>query len=244
MADNDNPYTMEKSRGFMILSLQPKLNEVQWGDVQQIGNEIIPDLQSNRSPALLVDLSNLDYMGSSMVALLVRLWKSVQEKDGQMVVQSEQKMVTEVLSIAGLNALWEVVATREEALRAIKHAPASSSVGGSWIGPGIAILTAAGAGWIWYATKSNNPPLGNAQQSLYAVYGLAAVAVIVGGIALARNAGIPRLLGGIALLAGLGVGGAAFMQKPAAQAPEAEKAQKPAAAAPQKNVESDAPKSP
>ena len=57
VSTSDAPYTLEKTRGYVVLCLLPKLNEVQWGDVQQVGNEIIPDLDALRNPALLVDLS-------------------------------------------------------------------------------------------------------------------------------------------------------------------------------------------
>lgn len=220
MSNSDAPYTLEKNRGYSVLCLFSKLNEVQWGDVQQVGNEIIPDLDAIKSPALLVDLSNLDYMGSSMVALLVRLWKAVQTKDGQMVVQSEEKMVTEVLSIAGLNSLWVVVATREEALHALKKSPAgSSAAAGSWVGPIIALIAAVGASWILSEIKAGQPPFHDAQKSLYLLLALSAVAVIVGAITVVRNSSIPRMLGGIALLAGLGIAVMGFMAKPKNKAP-------------------------
>jgi len=209
VATNDAPYTLEKTRGYVILCLLPKLNEVQWGDVQQVGNEIIPDLDTLRSPALLVDLSELDYMGSSMVALLVRLWKAVQKKNGRMVVQSEQKMVTEVINIAGLNSLWDVVATREEALAAMRHAPTAASRNGeptpSWIGPIIGLLAAVAAGWVLWTTQTGDPLFGDAKQSIYLLWALAAIALVVGGFSLLKNAGAARVTGAVILLASLGI---------------------------------------
>ncbi len=217
MATSDAPYTMEKSRGQFVLCLLPKLNEVQWGDVQQVGNEILPDLESVRSPALLVDLSQLDYMGSSMVALLVRLWKSVQAKNGRMVVQSEQKMVTEVLNIAGLNSLWEVVPSREEALTALKHAPAagsSSDDSSSWTAAIISVIAAVGAGMVLAVTRSDNPLFENPRQSLMVLFALAVVAIVTSGLALLRNVGAPRLFAGLVLVASLGIGIAGLMSLP------------------------------
>jgi len=221
VSTSDAPYTLEKTRGYVVLCLLPKLNEVQWGDVQQVGNEIIPDLDALRSPALLVDLSALDYMGSSMVALLVRLWKAVQKKNGRMVVQSEQKMVTEVLSIAGLNSLWDVVPTRDEAISAMKQAPLASQNGpvqASWTGPIIALIAAAAAGWVWWTTQSGNPLFNDAKQSVYVLFALATVALIISGLTLFRNAGAARIVGGLILLASLAVSVGGFQQLSAAKA--------------------------
>ncbi len=221
VSTSDAPYTLEKTRGYVVLCLLPKLNEVQWGDVQQVGNEIIPDLDALRNPALLVDLSALDYMGSSMVALLVRLWKAVQKKNGRMVVQSEQKMVTEVLNIAGLNSLWDVVPTREEAITAMRHAPLASKDGhaqASWTGPIIALIAAAAAGWVWWTTRSGSPLFDDAQRSVYLLFALAAVALVTSLLTLARNAGAARVVGGLVLLASIGLAIGGFQQMPAADA--------------------------
>jgi anti-anti-sigma factor len=221
VSTSDAPYTLEKTRGYVVLCLLPKLNEVQWGDVQQVGNEIIPDLDALRSPALLVDLSALDYMGSSMVALLVRLWKAVQKKNGRMVVQSEQKMVTEVLNIAGLNSLWDVVPTRDEAIGAMRHAPLASPDGAaqaSWTGPILSLIAAATAGWVWWTTRSGDPLFNDAKQSVYLLFALAAVAIIISGLTLFRNAGAARIVGGLILLASLAVGVGGFQQLSAAKA--------------------------
>ena len=219
MSTSDAPYTLEKTRGYVVLCLLPKLNEVQWGDVQQVGNEIIPDLDALRSPALLVDLSALDYMGSSMVALLVRLWKAVQKKNGRMVVQSEQKMVTEVLSIAGLNSLWDVVPTRDEAISAMKQSPLAAQNGtsqASWTGPIIALIAAAAAGWVWWTTRSGDPLFDDVKQSVYVLFALAAVAVVISGLTLFRNSGAARIVGGLILIAGLAIGVGGFQQLSAA----------------------------
>lgn len=115
---SDTPYHFEQGNGYSVISLTPQLNDAQWSDIEQVGTDLLDQLGNNKSLAFVVDLSALNYMGSAMVALIVRLWKSVKdEKKGRMVVVNKEKMVYEVLELAGLHKIWTIVETREEALR-------------------------------------------------------------------------------------------------------------------------------
>ncbi|MFO1019752.1 MAG: STAS domain-containing protein [Planctomycetales bacterium] len=116
---SEAPYRFETLDTYSILSFYPLINEGQWGNVSEVGTEILNRLETIRSPAVVVDLSPLDYMGSAQVALLVRIWKSLKKMQGKMVVQCPGAMVREVLTIAGLKSLWNIVETREAALKSL-----------------------------------------------------------------------------------------------------------------------------
>ena len=207
-------YVLEKSRGYAVLALKPQLNSVQWGDIQQLGNELIPDLELNNASVLVVDLSQLDYMGSSMVALLVRVWKSIKTRDGEMVVQSKTKMVTEVLTIAGLDSLWDIVETREEALKAI--GAAGSAGRGSWIAPAVGLLAVVAAGGLYTSHQLDMATLLVDPQLTSAVLGLSTLALLAGILAVVRCGGVRRAIGAVALLASLAVGAATLLGPQAA----------------------------
>lgn len=155
---SDTPYHFEQGNGYSIISLTPQLNDAQWSDIEQVGTDLLEQLGNHKAPAFVVDLSALSYMGSAMVALIVRLWKSVKDEKGKMVVVNKEKLVYEVLELAGLHKIWTIVDTREEALRKLgvkvtSPAPASSSGssgsvasgGGSSLNLMVSVLGTAGA---------------------------------------------------------------------------------------------------
>jgi anti-anti-sigma factor len=109
-------HTFEKLSGYCVLALTPAMNSCQWGEIERIGNEVLKDLEPVNTPHLIVDLSELDYIGSAMVALVVRIWKLVKSKKARMVVVNKNPMVLEVFKIAKLNEVWEIVEFREDAL--------------------------------------------------------------------------------------------------------------------------------
>lgn len=108
----------ELDRGVLSVTLRPELNEVPWTDIEKIGSGIVGRVTSRDRPRVIVDLTELHHMGSAMVALVVRIWKAVTEKNGRMIVVNRHELVGEVLEISGLASKWTIVENRDQALEA------------------------------------------------------------------------------------------------------------------------------
>jgi len=119
VASSGTPYRYEKADGYAVISLEPELNNAQWSEIEQIGTDLLAQLRELKSQAMIVDLSALSYMGSAMVALIVRLWKSVKEDDGRMVVVNRDPNVLEVLKLASLDKVWTIEETKDGAVKAL-----------------------------------------------------------------------------------------------------------------------------
>ena len=124
MSVGESYYRFETADGCLIVTLLPELNDKQWADIEKVGTEIVDRLSTVQSPRLIVDLTLLSYMGSAMVALIVRLYKAVNGRSGQMVVVNQHELVFEVLKLAGLTKLWTIVDI------ATRPLPLSASSGG------------------------------------------------------------------------------------------------------------------
>jgi anti-anti-sigma factor len=109
------PYEYDTSKGYAVVVFNPALGDCRWGDIEQVGTEIKERLVALERPSFLLDLTRLEFMGSSVVALIVKLWKAAQEKEGDMVVVNSSSMIGEVLEIAGLTRVWKIVDSHEEA---------------------------------------------------------------------------------------------------------------------------------
>lgn len=97
--------------------LQTGLNEIPWSEIEVVGAQILQALQPVKNPLVLVDLSPLDYMGSASLALVVRVYKAVTERQGRMIVANQHPLVGELIQKAGLDKVWELVGTRDEGLK-------------------------------------------------------------------------------------------------------------------------------
>jgi anti-anti-sigma factor len=187
----------ELDRGVLTVTLRPELNEVPWTDIERIGSGVVSRVASRERPRVVVDLTELNHMGSAMVALVVRIWKAVTEKNGRMIAVNRHELVSEVLQISGLAGKWTIVPTREEALAEFggRGGAASGLVGGetragvaftalsaAFLVLGLLALADAAAG------GAVGRSLGNAT-TLWIGLGGALAALVFGAIAVARTFG-------------------------------------------------------
>ena len=120
MATNETTCRFEElDHGVLAFTLRPELNEVPWTDIERIGSGIVDRVAARGRPQVLVDLSELNHLGSALVALVVRIWKTAAEKGGRMVVVNRSSLVGEVLRISGLANKWTIVSDRGDALVAL-----------------------------------------------------------------------------------------------------------------------------
>lgn len=124
-----NGIVFDAGTRFCKLTLLPQVTDVDWGDIERLGTDVVEQLKSERSGDLLVDLSKIEYIASAHVALLVRVWKSVKPRNGRMVVFVVSDVVERVLHTAGLDKLWKIVNTLEEAEHVVSgNAPVSDAM--------------------------------------------------------------------------------------------------------------------
>jgi len=196
-------YRIEFDRNRAIVSLLPPLNEVPWADIEKIGGDVVLQLAGRQTPLLLVDLSALNYMGSAQVALVVRMFKTVKERGGKLVVANKHPLVLEVLTIAGLNKLWTIVDSRAAGLKLLGGGSAGdddSAGGGVVSGIGIAALAFAGVALVAVITKADWLP---AQSAILLELSAGGVAFLCGLLALlkgSRTVGSCVLIGSVAVL--------------------------------------------
>lgn len=204
MSSAESYYRFEAADGCLIITLLPELNDKQWADIEKVGTDIVDRLSNAQSPRFIVDLSPLSYMGSAMVALIVRLYKAVNGRSGQMVVVNQHELVFEVLKLAGLTKLWTIVDSRDKAYAALGVKRRAAAVEGSSGNGGNAILVAGIVGTlgaiVGLALQFSKQGLVSHKAALLIDVGFAALGMIVGTMILVNQKGARRNVG-IALLA-------------------------------------------
>jgi stage II sporulation protein AA (anti-sigma F factor antagonist) len=67
----------------------------------------------------ILDLGSLDYFGSIMLYLMVRLWKRVSDKEGKLAICQVSKVGREILETAKFDSMWPIVDSRDAAIEAV-----------------------------------------------------------------------------------------------------------------------------
>jgi len=190
-------FRFERDHGRTIVTLLPELNDAAWSDIDRIGADIVQRLQEGPPPALLVDLCSLNYMGSAQVALVVRLFKTVKERKGRMVVANSDPMVQEVLTLASLDKLWTIVPNIEAGVRLLGGGhgedDGARSVAGIWQGLlGTVCVVVSVVGLVAMLTEASWL---SASTAVSVEFGAAAVAFVFGLWGVLKGSGSPRVVG-------------------------------------------------
>jgi len=94
--------------GYSVVTFPKELCKASLEEIREMGEQVVQELANQKSPQCLVDLTALDYMGSSMVASIIRIWKAIEANQGRMVVAVSSNGVREVLRVTGLNKVWTI----------------------------------------------------------------------------------------------------------------------------------------
>ncbi len=205
LTTSSDPFIFEEQRGFCSVQFNPILMTLSWGDVEAGTSPVIQQLKQSRRKSLLVDLGAMDMINSGLIASLVRMWKTMEEKNGQFSLVSPNEVVTDVLKSAGLWKLWSVVDDREEAaydLGVSRGAQSEQRERRILVMVAVSFATMAAFSMIPMFMKREGDVGVNSQ---LAALLLAAAALVTGVISVIKDRGIPRLLSGIAVLVALGI---------------------------------------
>ena len=105
---------VEEHKRYSVIRFEAGLEKLSWGDLEDLIADVIRRFEGGSVSHLMLDLSNVHYINSGVIAGLVRIWKSCQKKQGQFSVVSPNELVTIVLKTSGLGKVWSITPDREE----------------------------------------------------------------------------------------------------------------------------------
>lgn len=112
---------VDTQQGITIIELGSAYESLDDDAMEEVGGLILTKATAAESPWVVLDLSGTQYIGSTFIELMVRAWKRLRQRGGNMVLCGVQPFCAEILRATKLDTLWEVVPTREEA---VAHATA------------------------------------------------------------------------------------------------------------------------
>lgn len=208
------------ARSVACLTMDPSLSDVKWDHIEALGNSVEQRIRDDKPKKVVFDITGLTYMGSAMVALVVRWWKAVDEIGGKSAVALHDPNVLEVLKLASLDEHWTIVPTREAAYNKLgatpvpeasedvsstsvrTAAPADDEPGrGQWLMIIAAMVTAAAVMNMIVGNKPDNFDTKFMAGAVTAIAGLLAL-ILAGPMCGARTRTATRILGFVTLLAG------------------------------------------
>ena len=209
MATQEVPYRITKVEKYLKVQLLPELNESAWNELETLGDSLILELKDQKSPSAIIDLTKLTYISSSLVAVVIQVWKLVDEAGGKTAILNTSEMVEEVLKISGLKKVWCIVSTEEEATAYLNQALKKERIERQRtfsmpILLGIVAVLSAIACYILYMSEfvALDPKV-----TLAATIAFSAAGTLLGATALRDRRKNLRIMGGMVLICSLILGG-------------------------------------
>ena len=94
------------------VTLSPRIDTTNAGDVEAGFKDIL----GTGARRLVVDFGGTEYVSSAGLRVFLTVLKFMEKNDGRIVLCAMQSFVDDVFRISGFSELFEIVATREEAL--------------------------------------------------------------------------------------------------------------------------------
>ncbi len=114
MAENSQLETSQEGDVTTVKFVSRKiLDEV---NIMEIGKTLTSLVADTDKPKILLDFSNVSYMSSSALGVLITVHKRIREKQGQLALCGIQPSIYEIFTITRLNEIFNIYETHQKAL--------------------------------------------------------------------------------------------------------------------------------
>jgi anti-sigma B factor antagonist len=112
-------FTRELRGNTLLVNSLIQLGSLNEGEIVHETDELIQLINTSQSTNLIIDLSRGDYLGTVMLAAIVKLWKRISQCGGRLALCNVSENVAQVLQLTKLDTIWTIYDTRDQALGAI-----------------------------------------------------------------------------------------------------------------------------
>jgi anti-anti-sigma factor len=102
-----------------VIDLGERYDSLSLDSLNEVGSMLLMQARSVDPPRLILDMSQTKLIGSTFIELLVRTWRQLIERHGELALCGLQPFCAEVLRATRLETLWECFPTRDKALEAM-----------------------------------------------------------------------------------------------------------------------------
>jgi anti-sigma B factor antagonist len=107
--------------GVAVLEFGPGSHSLDEAALQSLQDRILSASNVN-PPLLVVDLSHIEFFGSSFIEVLYRVWSRLQARGGRFALCGLSPYCREVIEVTNLNTLWTLYDSLDEAVAGIRAA--------------------------------------------------------------------------------------------------------------------------
>ena len=125
MTDNKT-FLFEERDDTVIITPQINLGEMEYSRIETDGKAVLEQFSASDAKHVVVNLEKTDFLGSSALGFLVRVWNRCRSIGGHMAFFNVSAHQKTILDLTRLDTLWSMCDTQEAAIAAVHEADGNS----------------------------------------------------------------------------------------------------------------------
>lgn len=122
MSDTE-PFDVAREDGITIAMFRQSFSQLDEMSIDIVNRRLGELVATLQPPTLILDMSQVEFFGSSFIESVFRAWKRLQGRPGaKFALCRLQPYCREVLEVTHLDQLWTLCGTREEAIAKLQSA--------------------------------------------------------------------------------------------------------------------------
>lgn len=118
-ATHDQSFHVERRGEVAVVIPSAKVEEMHESLMEQAAKLVINSLKEDPPAGIVIDLSQVNYVGSVFVSFLLRCHMLAKKQGSEIVLAGASEPARELLHLLDLETIWAIYATRQEALEAL-----------------------------------------------------------------------------------------------------------------------------
>lgn len=101
--------------GLTIAEVDSEYDSLAVAQLEELGSLLLEAARAADPPIMLLDLAETQYIGSSFLGVLMRVWKRLRDRQGRLALCHVNDVCADVLRASKLDTIWDVFADRATA---------------------------------------------------------------------------------------------------------------------------------
>ena len=106
-------YTQE---GITVVEVDAEYDSLDVAKLNAFGNELLAAVAQAQPPKVLLDMRRTTFIGSNFLGLLIRAWKRLRDRHGELALCQVNEVCGEVLRASKLDMIWQVFPDHDSAI--------------------------------------------------------------------------------------------------------------------------------
>jgi anti-anti-sigma factor len=115
----DQSFRIERHGEIAVVVPSPKVEEMHEALIDQAAKMVVSSLREDPPAGIVVDLSQINYVGSVFVSFLLRCHMLAKKQGSEIVLAGASEPARELLHLLDLETIWALYTTRKEAIEAL-----------------------------------------------------------------------------------------------------------------------------